>query len=173
MTSNQRREKILEMLKESRDPLSAAAIAGNFQVSRQLIVGDIALLRAAGEEIAATPRGYVMARRESGGIRRTIACRHTSEEMGKELYTIVDNGGAVLDVIVEHAVYGQISGQLHIFSRYDVNQFLEKVSREQVSPLSRLTDGIHLHTILCQDEAAYQRVLGALQKKHLLFEKNR
>lgn len=173
MTSKQRREKIMETLRGSREPLSATVIAGMFQVSRQLIVGDIALLRAAGEEIAATPRGYVLARREPGGLQRTIACRHTSAEMGEELYTIVDNGGAVLDVIVEHAVYGQISGQLHIFSRYDVAKFLEKVSREQVSPLSRLTDGIHLHTILCQDEAAYQRVLTALQKKHLLFEKNR
>ncbi len=116
MKSSDRRNKILDMLKTGTQPISASAIAAKFDVSRQLIVGDIAILRAAGEDIAATPRGYVMQNATEQGFTRTVACRHSGTQMRSELYTIVDNGGAVLDVTVEHAVYGQISAKLHVFS---------------------------------------------------------
>ncbi len=173
MDAAQRRREILEILKKSAQPVSASTIARQFQVSRQVIVGDIALLRAANVAISATPRGYILTDGacDKNQIIRTIACRHSRENLAEELYTIVDNGCGLIDVIVEHAVYGQISGQLHIFSRYDADCFLEKLSKDHASPLCDLTCGVHLHTISCRSEDAYQRVLAALEEKGILFSR--
>lgn len=173
MEAAQRREEILGVLRDSTQPVSASAIAGRFKVSRQIIVGDIALLRAANHAIAATPRGYILtdAAAQAGRLVKTIACRHGRDNLMKELYVIVDNGCGVIDVIVEHAVYGQISGQLHIFSRYDADCFMEKLEKEKALPLCDLTGGVHLHTLSCPCEEAYGRVLEELRKDGILFEK--
>lgn len=173
MDATQRRQEIIEILKQSSQPVSASTIANRFSVSRQIIVGDIALLRASNVAISATPRGYIFVDGSSGtnDILRTIACKHSSDSLAQELYAIIDNGCGLIDVIVEHAVYGQISGQLHIFSRYDADCFLEKLAKDHASPLCDLTGGIHLHTISCQSEEAYKRVLSELKTKGILFEK--
>lgn len=173
MDAPERRKGILEILKQNTQPVTAGSIARRFHVSRQVIVGDIALLRAANVSVSATPRGYILdgTKGEEPGIVHTIACRHGREGLKEELYTIVDNGCGLIDVIVEHAVYGQISGQLHIFSRYDADCFLKKITRNHASPLCDLTGGIHLHTISCRSEEAYRRVLSALKEKGILFEK--
>ena len=55
MHAKERREAILSRLEQACDPVSATALAGALSVSRQVIVGDIALLRASGAPIAATP----------------------------------------------------------------------------------------------------------------------
>ena len=170
MNATQRREIILSMLTQTNQPLSASTIAKECGVSRQIIVGDIALLRASGEEISATPRGYVLLRHEQNFFRKTIACCHHDEMMAQELYIVVDNGCAVLDVTVEHPVYGQLTGPLQIASRYEVGQFIERCRNAE--PLSRLTDGIHLHTILCPDEAAFERTKSALRALGVLLEEN-
>ena len=169
MRAEERREKILEILHGAGGPVSAATLAGRFSVSRQIIVGDIALLRAGGAEISATPRGYVLPR-ATDGITRTIACRHTLEQTGTELDILVDNGCTVLDVIVEHPVYGQLTGQLQISSRYDVEQFLARVQAHDAAPLSMLTGGIHLHTLRCPDAAACERACAALKAAGLLLD---
>ncbi len=172
MDAGQRRQKILELLKRNAQPVSASAIAAEFHVSRQIIVGDIALLRAANVAISATPRGYILQENtDNGEFIHTIACKHSREDLLQELYTIVDNGGGLIDVIVEHPVYGQISGQLHIFSRYDADAFSEKLAKQDASPLLNLTNGVHLHTISCQSEEVYHRILAALKTKGFLFEK--
>ena len=167
MTAEERRKAIMEVLKNSDRPCNASVLAENYGVSRQVIVTDIALLRAAGAAINATPRGYVLGREEAGVIRR-IACRHNSFDTAKELYIIVDNGCTVLDVVVEHPVYGELAGTLQLKSRYDVGQFMAKSS--QSTPLSLLTDGVHLHTIACPDEETYQRVCEALKAERFLLE---
>ncbi len=169
METQVRRQAILERLQGAEVPLSASALAGEFSVSRQAIVGDIALLRAAGNEIDATPRGYLL-RREQGGLLRQVACVHTQEDMGRELEICVDNGCTVLDVVVEHPVYGQLTGLLQISSRYDIRQFLEQVERHRAKPLSVLTEGVHLHTLRCPDEAACRRVTAALEKEGFLWQ---
>ena len=128
-------------------------------------------MRASGLKILATPRGYVIDREsDDSNLTYTIACKHTNDDMGKELYLIIDNGGAVLDVTVEHGVYGQIVGDLHLLSRYDVDLFLEKAKENNSLPLSNLTDGIHLHTIQCNDEETYKRIIGVLSKENILLE---
>lgn len=163
-----RREKIDAFLARSEGPVSATALAGRFGVSRQVIVGDVALLRASGADISATPRGYVHAKDPPGAV-RTVACVHTPEEMGRELYAIVEFGGEAVDVIVEHQVYGQLTGALRLRSRYDVDEFLRRVERAGAKPLSDLTGGIHLHTLRAPDEPAMERVLAALEREGFLL----
>ena len=169
MHTEQRREAILQVLREAEGPVSATALARRFSVSRQIIVGDIALLRAAGADISATPRGYVILR-DRGGLTRTVACQHDTDGMEQELNAMVDQGCTVLDVIVEHPIYGQLTGPLQISNRHDVQQFIRRCQEAEALPLSRLTDGIHLHTLSCPDEAAWQRVLTALRQLGVLVE---
>lgn len=169
MRSDDRRKAIADILRTADGPISASALAEKFSVSRQIIVGDIALLRSSGEEIVATPRGYV-APREAHGLVRHVAVKHTPEEMEAELNAIVDHGCTVIDVIVDHPIYGQLTGPLQISNRYEVGQFIERC--ENAEPLSRLTDGIHLHTLSCPDEAAFMRVRCALRALGVLLEEN-
>ena len=169
MNAAQRREYIMERLNGSTQPISATALAGELSVSRQIIVGDVALLRAAGEAVIATPRGYVVERHKSGQ-RHIVACRHDNTGMEQELNLMVDHGCTVENVIVEHSVYGQLIGRLDISSRYDVGDFIRKVEESGAKPLSNLTGGIHLHSILCPNEEVYRALLAALRTAGLLVE---
>jgi len=168
MKAENRREAILSLLQSSAGPISAAALAKKYGVSRQVVVGDVALLRAFGHEISATPRGYVL-ERDTGMIVRTLACSHRAEDMKRELDIMVDNGCVVKDVIVEHPIYGQLTGSLELKSRYDVSQFVLRSAESEALPLSSLTDGIHLHTLLCPDDEAYLRVLDELRAAGFLL----
>lgn len=165
-----RKEKIMEEIKKSDKPVSASTLAKKLGVSRQIIVGDVALIRASGTNIIATPRGYILDSKQQNQT-YTIAVNHSQEQMADELYTIVDLGGCAIDVIVDHPVYGQLTGKLHLSSRYDVDQFIKKVNNNQAKPLSQLTDGLHLHTIQCPNEETYQRIVSALDEKGYLFKK--
>lgn len=168
MTNAERRAAVLQALKEADRPMSATVLAGRLSVSRQIIVGDVALLRAAGEEITATPRGYVLGRAAEG--RYLVACRHTEAGMARELELMVDYGCTVEDVVVEHSVYGQLTGRLDLSSRYEVAEFLKKVAESGSKPLSDLTDGIHIHTLRCADAGAFDQLLSALRKEGFLVE---
>ena len=168
MNAAQRRSQILQLLRESRRPLSASALAGGLGVSRQIIVGDVALLRAAGADITATPRGYVIL--SPSGLVRRVAVRHRPDQMERELTLMVDQGCTVLDVMVEHPVYGQLTGRLDLSSRHDVAEFTRRVSDSRSQPLAALTDGIHLHTIACPDQGTMDRVLGALGQAGFLLK---
>lgn len=162
-----RKAAIIEAIRTSETPVSASALARKLHVSRQIIVGDIALIRASGTQIIATPRGYVW-ERSNAGSERKIAVMHAPQQMREELYTIVDQGAEVVDIIVEHPTYGQLVGQLQLSSRYDVDQFIDRMQGNE--PLSQLTHGVHLHTIRCRDAAVFERVENALRKKGLLYE---
>ena len=162
-----RKAAIIEAIRTSETPVSASALARKLHVSRQIIVGDIALIRASGTQIIATPRGYVW-ERSNAGSERKIAVLHAPQQMREELYTIVDQGAEAVDVIVEHPTHGQLVGQLQLSSRYDVDQFIDRMQGNE--PLSQLTHGVHLHTIRCRDAAVFERVENALRKKGLLYE---
>ncbi len=161
MNAAQRRGRILEELKVAEGPLSATVLAQKLSVSRQIIVGDVALLRAAGEGITATPRGYVLDAPRAGLV-ATVACAHSGADMERELTLMVDQGCTVENVIVEHPVYGQLTGPLELSSRYDVWSFIRRVRECEAQPLSALTDGVHLHRLRCPDEGALERVRAAL-----------
>lgn len=169
MDTQERRQAIARRLEGASAPVSAAALAKEFSVSRQIIVGDVALLRAGGMDIAATPRGYILPR-HSAGVVRTLACRHRADQMADELNAIVDQGCTVIDVIVDHPIYGQLTGPLQLSSRYEVGQFSARCREESAAPLSLLTEGIHLHTVSCPNEAAFERVRDSLRALGILLE---
>ena len=123
MTAEQRRSRISTRLHEAQQPISATVLARELGVSRQIIVGDVALLRAGGQAITATARGYVIPAPGDGTVRQ-VACRHDGAGTRDELNAMVDCGCTVIDVIVDHPVYGQLSAPLHLHSRLDVEQFM-------------------------------------------------
>lgn len=172
MTAEERRKKIIDFLKDSNKPISASVLASRLNVSRQIIVGDIALLRAQGRSINATPRGYVMEEAEELSNLRTIACRHDLALMEKELQICVDHGCKVLNVIVDHPIYGQITGELMLTSRYDISQFVELFKKYEAKSLCELTNDIHLHTVECPDEDSYLRMCEDLKAEGILITKN-
>ena len=169
MDAQTRRAAIARELEQAHTPVNATALARQFAVSRQVVVGDIALLRAAGMDITATPRGYIIPR-SAAGLCRTLATRHSAEQMEAELNAMVDQGCTVLDVTVEHPIYGQLTGPLNLSNRYEVSQFIARCREESAAPLSLLTEGIHLHTIRCPDEGAFARVQSALRELGVLLE---
>lgn len=170
MRTQERREAIKDALKNSTTPISASTLAKQFQVSRQIVVGDVALLRAAQEEIIATPRGYIYQNYPTSNT-FVIACLHDEETTQDELETIVDMGASISNVIVSHPLYGELIGPLHIKSRVDIKDFIDKRKDHNAKNLSAISDGLHLHTIVCDDKAHYQSVYDALQKKGYVYQK--
>lgn len=169
MLSDERREKIFNILKERSIPITGADLSKITGVSRQVIVQDIAILRAKGFNIIATPQGYMLLNDKKNKIQKVIACCHDKESMRKELEIIVDNGGKVIDVIVEHPLYGEIKAMLMLESRLDVERFMKHYEDSDTKPLSALTGGIHLHTIEVPDEISYNHIIRDLEKHGYLI----
>ncbi|MFD1901682.1 transcription repressor NadR [Enterococcus termitis] len=171
MDGTKRRESILLTLRTTNKPVSASWFAKEFTVSRQIIVGDVALLRAAGHEIIATARGYLLeTNQEKQGILRKIACQHAPEKTEEELAIIVSMGGEIIDVIVEHPIYGELTGGLHICREKDVRTFIKMYEKSNASLLSELTSGIHLHTLRCENEEQLVQIKAALAEEGILYE---
>ena len=170
VSAESRRAKIVDMLEEQSTYLNASRIAELLGVSRQIIVSDIALLRAQGHNILSTPRGYLLERLVPAGYTDMLVCNHGKEEIGSEFYHIVDNGGVVLDVSIDHPIYGLLSATLNIRSRYDADLFIEQISRAAAKPLSALTGGLHTHRIRCENEAAFRRICSDLRALGILVE---
>jgi len=165
MNAAQRRESILKRLSGAEAPVSASALAALLGVSRQIVVGDVALLRAGGAQIDATPRGYQLHPAEKG-YTAILACVHSTEdEMRTELYTVVDQGGIVVDVAVENSLYGELRG------RYDVDNFIQQAKDTPEALLSRMTGGVHLHTLHCPDAGSFERIKKELEEKGILYRK--
>lgn len=174
MNSTERRAKILEIIDESRGPVTGGLLAKRFGVTRQVIVQDLAILRAAGEAIVATPQGYCRPEALSGPgrIRRTYVLRHSADaaEIEAELTAITDLGGRAIDVTVEHPVYGDLTGSLMIGSRREVQDFLHRLATSKAGPLLVLCEGVHLHTIEAPDEATHAAIKQTLQRLGFLLE---
>ncbi|MBM7678572.1 transcription repressor NadR [Gracilibacillus alcaliphilus] len=172
LVGKQRREQLIHWLEASQVPLTGTELAGRANVSRQVIVQDISLLKAQDHPIIATSNGYLYMKQEqpSSLCRRIIACKHEPQATREELYTIVDYGAAVEDVIIEHPIYGDLKASLMIHHRADVDQFVTKVEEAQAAYLLELTDGIHNHTITAQDESQLDQVCQALKAKGYLVE---
>jgi transcriptional regulator of NAD metabolism len=170
MTGEERRKKIIEILQSSDEPVSGAELAKRLNVSRQVIVQDIALLRAVNRNIISTTKGYVLYYQELQKVNRCYLVRHTDDQIEDELCTIVDNGGKVLDVIVMHDIYGEISTGLIIKNRQDVYDFVEKLRGRRTMPLMELTEGVHLHTVEADSEAILDSIEKRLREKKYLIE---
>lgn len=168
MSGEQRRAQIIKELTCSSEPVSATRLANRFGVTRQIIVSDIALLRASGKQIRSEHKGYTIDRLKPSDCIRKVVCRHTKAQVSDEFYAVVDNGGKVLDVEVEHSIYGLISAELNIASRYDADDFVERISVESTAQLSDLTGGVHIHTLSANDEAALERIVNKLSELGIL-----
>lgn len=164
-----RREIIMTQLAVSDKPISASRFAQKFGVSRQIIVGDIALLRAAGENIIATARGYLL-EQEEVRLESKVAVAHDSSRTEEELQLIIENGGEVVDVIVDHPLYGELVGGLHLKTQADITAFLADYQKNPTSLLSQLTGGIHLHTIRYQREQDLINIKAALSTAGILYQ---
>lgn len=171
MEGEVRREKIIEILQSEKAPVSGTELAKRMGVSRQVIVQDIALMRASYQDIISTNRGYLLYRQpeEPKRCRRIVKVKHRKEDIIRELDCIVDAGGKVLNVIVEHDIYGQLVGELVIQNRADVRKFMHKVEEYGTKPLTELTEGVHFHTIEAEQEEILDDVLAALTEQGFLY----
>lgn len=171
LDGERRREEIIQVLGKSKSPVSGTELARRFQVSRQVIVQDIALLRAINKNILSTNKGYILFEpgHEEKECRKAVCVRHTTEQVLDEFYTIVDLGGKILDVVVEHELYGQIAVDLIIASRQDADEFFQKMQSNRAKPLKELTEDVHYHTVVAKDEKALEGIQEALQRKGYLL----
>lgn len=154
-----RRKEILNILSKAETPVSASALAGKFGVSRQVIVQDLAVIRAATPNIISTSRGYVM--QHDTTCTREFKMQHREDEVEKELTLIVDLGGSVKNISVSHRIYGRITGEMHISSRQDVAEFMEAIKTGSSTLLGEITSGYHFHLI----EAPSEERLNLIEEK--------
>ena len=173
MEGEVRREKILDALQRAEKPISGTDLARRMGVSRQVIVQDIALLRASYKNIISTSRGYLLyvEPAERKMYSRVVKVKHRKEDIVRELDCVVDAGGSVLNVIVEHDIYGRLVGELIIRSRADVRKFMRRVEEYGTKPLTDLTEGVHFHTIEAEREEILDAAVKALDDAGFLLHR--
>lgn len=163
MTGEERRAQILLKLKEQGPPLSGTALAKTFHVSRQVIVQDIALMRAENHRIISTNKGYLYRTEASEDThpKRVLYVKHTTDQVLEEFRIVIDLGGKILDVAVDHELYGQIQVDLLIETSQDAQDFSERLKNCRDNPLKVLTDDCHYHTV----SAPSEKLLDLIQKE--------
>lgn len=170
MEAKERRRVLLEKLRGAKEPLTGTWLAKELGVSRQVIVGDFAILRAAGNVVYATPQGYIVPQVENTKtIKATLACKHGRDGLEQELAIIIDHGGKVLDVIVEHSLYGELKANLMLASRHQLAEFLHNLDDSKAEQLSSITAGVHLHTIEVPNEEVLSNIKEELKLKGILM----
>ena len=168
MKGNERRKKILQMLTESETPISGRALAEALHVSRQVIVQDIALIRAEGNNVISTNRGYILNAPHT--VSRIFKVHHTDADLENELCGIVDLGGKVINVMVNHRVYGHIEAELNIGSRRQVENFMEDIRNGKSSPLKNITSDYHYHKVEAESEEILDMIQDMLKRRGFLIE---
>ena len=167
MNSIERRDSIIKLLLESNGPIKGNVIAKKYSVTRQVIVKDIAILRAKGKNIIATPDGYIINKNENK-VKAIIAVTHNEEEMFNEMSIVIKYGGIIEDVIVEHPLYGEITGMLMIKNYNELNKFIQKYKEQRAKLLSVLTNGVHIHTIAAENEEDIKLIITELRKYNFI-----
>lgn len=172
MEAHHRRAQLAEAIRQSKQPITGAELAKQFGISRQIIVQDIALLRAQGASILATPSGYIaLDNAVTQRAMRVFTCRHAGrDELLAELMAVVDAGAIVRDVIVEHPVYGEISGSLMIATAQAACNLANRLNEPSSAPLSSVTGGVHMHTVEATDEDILNAVEKGLRALNILVD---
>ncbi len=172
MTGQERRSLIISALTETNKPITGTSFAEKANVSRQVIVQDVSLLKAKGEPIVATSQGYMYMekQKEAEQFQHVIACVHTPEATREELYLIVDHGATVRDITIEHPVYGDLTASIMVSNRNEADQFISKMEANNTSYLAPLTEGIHLHTLEADTEEKLNAACEALAKAGILAD---
>ena len=170
MDGKERRQKLITLMEESDGPISGEKLAGLLGVSRQVIVQDMALLRAQRMQILSTYKGYFLDAAVKEQYVRIFRVHHDTEHTLDELQLIVDYGGKVLDVFVEHPLYGQIRADLMIANRMEAKQFVEQMEAHEAHPLKLLTDDCHYHTVVAGSEEQLDLIEQELKMRGYLQE---
>ena len=171
MTGTERREAIIRRMQEDNAPVSGTKLSSVYGVSRQVIVQDIALIRAAGYDVISTNKGYILnTPAEKKVVERIFKVKHTDEQMEDELCSIVDLGGCVVNTIINHRVYGHLEAPLNIKSRRNVAEFMNDIYSGKSSPLKNVTSGYHYHTIIADSEETLQLIEKVLREKKFLVD---
>lgn len=168
MKREKRLEGIINSLRVSEQAMSGTALADAYHVSRQIIVQDIALLRAAHYNIISTNKGYLLM--DPPRKQKIFKVFHNIEEIADELYTIIDAGGRVIDVFIIHEIYGEIRAELALSSRIDVDAFVINLAEGKISPLMKLTEEYHFHTVEASSEGTLDLIEKKLREKKYLIE---
>lgn len=167
MNSIERRDNIAKLLVESDKPIKGTVIAQKYGVTRQIIVKDIAILRAKGQDIIATPDGYIINKKDKR-IKSIIAVSHIEEDMFEEMNIVIKYGGIIEDVIVEHPLYGEIRGMLMVRNLNELNKFIAKYKNHKAKLLSVLTNGVHIHTISADSQENLDLIIQELKDKNFI-----
>lgn len=171
LTGEKRREQLLDWLQLEKKPLTGSELAERAQVSRQVIVGDITLLKARGIPIMATSQGYIyMDQPEDVGFERIVACSHPPDQTQEELFLLVDLGILVKDVKIEHPVYGDLTASIMVSNRKEASQFLKRINETKAAYLSELTEGVHLHTLSAKNESLLDEAEEVLRQAGFLLD---
>lgn len=168
MTGAQRRADIVKQIQNSETPVSGTKLAAMYKVSRQVIVQDIALIRASGYDILSTNRGYIL--QGTAEVSRIFKVRHTNEQMEEEMCAVVDMGGCVDNVMINHRVYGRMEAPLHVNSRRKVAEFMQDIKSGKSSPLLNVTSGYHYHKITADSEKTLDMIEEVLREKGFLVK---
>ena len=168
MKSEKRRAEILSFIGNTDNPVPASVLKDKFGVSRQVIVQDIAILRANGYDITATNRGYLLNTKTQAV--RVFKCRHTFDEIVDEGVLIIDAGGRVEDIFVNHRVYGKICARIDLHNRTHVEELYRSLVSGASKPLMSVTDGYHYHTVSADSEAVLDEIEKLLKARGFLIE---
>lgn len=166
--TEKRRKQIIEILNKSDVPISGSVLAEKFDVSRQVIVQDIAILKAENYKIISTNRGYKLF--ENKRPSRVLKVSHRDDEIEKELNAAVDLGAEVVNVFVWHKAYGKIEAELNIKSRKDVKDLIKRIESGVSRPLKRITDDYHYHLVEADTIETLDEVEEAWEKLGIIIK---
>lgn len=169
LSAIQRRKEIIKLLIKENKALKGSYIANKFNVTRQIVVKDIAILRAEGNSIIATPEGYIISINDKIMYKRIFAVCHSADDIKDEFSSMIKYGGIIEDVIVEHPLYGELKAMLMIKTLNDIENFINKFNNNDVKPLSALTSGVHLHTVSAESEEILNLIEEELKLKKIII----
>ena len=172
MNGEQRRMKIRQMLAVAQQPLTGTGLAKELGVSRQVIVQDIALMRAENTAILSTNKGYLLRQDSSGDVqpKRVFFVRHSTEQVLEEFMAVIDLGGRILDVAVEHELYGSIRADLLIENAQDARDFVGRLEHCRDNLLKVLTDDCHYHTVAAPSEKLLDLIEAELRRRGIVYD---
>ena len=97
-------------------------------------------------------------------------CRHSFDELVEEGALIIELGGRIEDIFVNHRVYGKISARLSLHNRMHVEELYRSLVSGASKPLMIVTDGYHYHTVTADSEETLDKLENKLRERGFLIE---
>ncbi|WP_370833744.1 3H domain-containing protein [Acidaminococcus sp.] len=169
MKNQERRKKILDILRSSNGPVTGDQLAKDLNVSRQVIVLDMALLRSAGTAIVSTRRGYQINGRS---LSMDFECRYKAMDTDSardELNIVVDNGGMIASITLVPDFCGPIQAFLNLKNRRDVKQYLDNFRKYNIPLIATLSQGVHTLTVAADSQDELEAIRDSLKEGGFLI----